>query len=127
MNYKLTLRVLLGLLMLVSGLTKIFVAGPAGITQMLSNNFLLSWAPSFWAWILMIGETVFGLAILANFKRDYTRYSSWGASIILFIALITLVIKWSDIMTTSWSGFFFHLIAITSFMMLAEENKHHKQ
>ncbi len=126
MNYKLTLRILLGLLMLTAGLTKLFVSGVAGVTGMLSNNFLFSWAPGFWAWILIIGEIVFGITILTNFKANYTTYASWGASIILFIASITMVIKWNDIMGTSWSVFFFHLIAITSFMMLAEESKHHK-
>jgi len=42
-------RILLGLLMLVAGLIKIFVTHSSGVASMLSNNPLFAWAPMFWA------------------------------------------------------------------------------
>src|SRR3989344_1777083 len=69
---KLVNRILLGLLMLVPGLLKFFVIGSEGVAGMLSMIVLFSWAPAFWAWVLMISEVVFGVAILANYKLKYT-------------------------------------------------------
>jgi uncharacterized membrane protein YphA (DoxX/SURF4 family) len=109
-------RVLLGLLVLVPGLLKLLVTGPAGVTGMLSGNFLFSWAPAFWAWILIAGEILFGAAILLNWK---TEYASYGASAILFFALITAVIRWSDLGSTGWSNALLHLVAISNYLLLA--------
>lgn len=51
-------RVLLGLVMLVPGLLKLFVTGSSGVTGMLSGIALFSWAPAFWAWILILSEII---------------------------------------------------------------------
>jgi len=115
MEIKLIQRILLGLLMLVAGLLKLFVSGPSGVEGMLSGNFLFSWAPAFWVWILIIGEIGFGLAILANWKLKYT---AWIPVIILSIAVLTTTIKWSDIGSTGWSSVIFHLIAIVGYVEL---------
>ncbi|MEX2017309.1 MAG: DoxX family membrane protein, partial [Candidatus Pacearchaeota archaeon] len=69
---KLTNRILLGLLILVPGIIKLFVSGPDAVIGMLSGIALFSWAPAFWAWVLMLSEVIFGLAILANYKLKYT-------------------------------------------------------
>ena len=61
-------RVLLGLLMLVPGLLKIFIMKPAAVVGMLSGfGFPV---PTFFAWVLMLSEIVFGIAILANWKME---------------------------------------------------------
>jgi uncharacterized membrane protein YphA (DoxX/SURF4 family) len=57
-------RILLGLVMFVPGIMKLFDMGSSKIVEMLSDMVLFSWAPSFWVWILILSEIVFGIAIL---------------------------------------------------------------
>ena len=115
-NFNLVHRILLGLLMLVAGLLKLFVVGSSGVTGMLSGNFLFSWAPAFWAWVLIFGEILSGIAILANWQ---TKYTAWVPVIILGFAVITMGINWSNIGSTGWSKVFLHLIAIWGFIGLS--------
>ena len=111
---------LLGLLMLVPGLTKLFVSGVEGVSSMLSGNILFSWAPLFWAWALIIAEIGSGSAILFRWKTKYVVYIP---VIILAVAVFTVSIKWSSVMSTSWSGVIFHLIAIVGYISLAYNKK----
>lgn len=109
-------RILLGLLMLVAGLLKLFVSGPDGVSGMLSSLALFSWAAGFWAWILIIGEIGSGIAILSSWKLKYTAYVP---VIILAVAVLFMTIKWTALGSTSWSSVIFHLIAINGYLMLA--------
>ena len=108
--------ILLGLLMLVAGLTKLFVMKPSGVSGMLSHIFLFSWAPMFWAWILIIGEIGSGIAVLTMWKLKYTAYIP---VIILSVAVLTSTIRWSSLGNTSWNTVIFHLIAIVNYLWLA--------
>lgn len=112
--------ILLGLLMLVPGLLKLFSSKVSGVSGMLSVNFLFSWAPMFWAVVLIIGEIGSGLAILGKWKLKYT---AWIPVIILGIAVLTVTIKWTNIGSTGWSSLIFHLIAISNYIMLSMKSK----
>lgn len=62
--------VLLGLVMLVPGLIKLFVMKPSAITGMLSGlGFPVA---ALFAWILIGSEIVFGSMILMRYKLHYT-------------------------------------------------------
>lgn len=108
-------RILLGLLMLVAGLLKIFVTGFDAVSGMLSKIILFSWAPIFWAWVLIIGEVGSGLAVIANWKLKYTAMIS---VIILVIAIFIVSIKWTALGTTNWSGLILNLIVLNGYIIL---------
>ena len=107
--------VLLGLLMLTAGLMKLFLVGSEGISGMLSNIALFSWAPTFWAWVLILSEIAFGALILARYKLEYTTIPPM---IILAIAVLFTIIKWNSLGETSLTNLLFHLIAISGYWML---------
>ncbi len=121
MDLKTINRWLLGLLMLVPGLLKLFSTGVAGVTGMLSGIALFAWAPGFWAWILILSEIVFGIAILANYKLKYTVIPPM---IILLVAAFAF--NWGR-----WSSFLLHLVAISGYSLIAGWNvmksKHKKK
>jgi len=106
---KLANRMLLGLLMLVPGLMKFFVVGSEGVAGMLSGIGLFSWAPAFWAWVLMLSEVIFGLAVLANYKLKYTVIPP---VIIMLVAGLTVNIGRT-------SSLLLHLVAASAYLMLA--------
>lgn len=108
---------LLGLLMLIPGIAKL-IAGATGIAGFLSGNWLLSWAPMFWAWVLIVAEIGSGLAILARWKLEKV---AWIPVIILGIAIVTVHVNWSSIGSTSWNNLIFHLIAIVNYLMLTKK------
>jgi uncharacterized membrane protein YphA (DoxX/SURF4 family) len=116
--------ILLGLLMLIPGLMKLFVMGPSAVTGMLSGIALFSWAPAFWAWILILSEIVFGLLILAKYKLELTV---WPPIIILAVAVLFVTINWGDLMSTSWPSVILHLIAITGYLGLGCMSKQKKK
>ncbi len=105
--------------MLVAGLLKIFVSGVNDITSLLSKNILFSWAPMFWAWVLIIGEVGSGLAIIGKWNLKYTAFIP---VIILVIAVITVDIKWIALGQTDWVDIIFNLIAINGYIMLSSQN-----
>lgn len=109
-NLKMLNRIVLGLVMLIPGLSKLFITGSAGVSQMLSGIILFSWAPIFWAWILIISEVIFGVAILVNYKLKYTVIPPM---IILVVAAFTFSLG-------SWGSFLLHLATVTNFAILAE-------
>lgn len=106
---KLVNRILLGLLMLVPGLMKLFVSGPEAVTGMLSGIVLFSWAPAFWAWVLMLSEVIFGAAILANYQL---RYAVIPPVIIMLVAGLTVNLG-------NASGLLLHLVAASGYLMIA--------
>ena len=98
--------IVLGLLMLVPGLVKLFMFKPAGVTAMLNGlGFPL---PMFFAWILILSEIVFGILILFKYKLNYTKYVP---VLILFIATILTTIG-------NWSSFLLHVLAIINYLQL---------
>ncbi|MBL7059325.1 DoxX family membrane protein [Candidatus Pacearchaeota archaeon] len=103
-------RIVLGLVMLVPGLMKLFVSGASGVSGMLSGIALFSWAPMFWAWVLILAEILFGIAILAKYKLEYTVIPP---VIILLVAAFAM--SWG-----SWGSFFLHLAAISNLALLAK-------
>jgi len=103
-------RWLLGLTMLIPGLLKLFVSSPSGVFNMLSGNVLFSWAPMFWAWVLILSEILFGIAILAKYKLEYTIIPPM---IILLVAAFT--VHWG-----SWSSFLLHLLAVSNLALLSK-------
>jgi uncharacterized membrane protein YphA (DoxX/SURF4 family) len=109
MTLKIINRVLLGLVMLIPGLLKLFVTGVTGVTGMLSGIALFSWAPGFWAWVLILSEIIFGIAILANWRLQYTVIPPM---IILLVAAFT--VQWGN-----WSSVLLHLIAVSNFSLIA--------
>ena len=113
-------RVLLGLLMLVPGLLGIFVFTPSGVGQVVSEIFFFSLAPMFWAWVLILSEIVFGVAILANYKLDYVTIPP---IIILSVATLAVVINWSSFLETNWSNVLFHLVAISNYVLIWNYNQ----
>ena len=117
-NLMLVNSILLGLLMLVAGITKLLVMGPNAVSGMMSGIVLFSWAPMFWAWILIILEIGSGIAILAKWKLKFTTKIP---AIILLIATLTVAIKWSG--GTSWNTVILHLIAITNYLILGCSSK----
>lgn len=112
---------MLGLVMLLPGLVKLFVAKPSGVTGMLSGMGFP--AAMFFAWVLILCEIIFGIAILANWKLKYTV---WPPIVILVIAVLV---------TTPWTNgsqflmsipnILLHLIAITGFWMLGSKETMH--
>ncbi len=99
-------RMLLGLLMLVPGLLKLFSIGPSNVTGMLSEFGFP--APAFLAWVLIISEIVFGAAILAKWKLEYTV---WPPIIILIVAAFTA--GWGE-----WPTILLHLAVASNYWML---------
>lgn len=112
----LTNRILLGLVILVPGLLKLFVFSPGGVTTMLSVNVLFSWAPAFWAWVLITAEILGGVAILSNYKVDWGAYLG---AIILFLAVVTVQINWTNIGQTQWTNVLVHLAGVSNYLILA--------
>ncbi len=111
MNHKnivLVNRVLLGLVMLVPGLLKLFVMKPSAITGMLSGISLFAWAPGFWAWVLILSEIVFGIAILASWKLEY---SVWPPVVIMLVA--GLIVNWAN-----WGSLLMHVALASNYLML---------
>ncbi len=106
---KLANRVLLGLLMLIPGIMKLFVIGPTAVVGMLSGLALFAWAPTFWAWVLMFSEVVFGGAIIVDYKLKYTVIPP---VVILFVAALTVNIG-------NVSSLLLHLVAVLGYLMLA--------
>ena len=110
--------ILLGLLMLVAGLTKLLVMGPGAIEGMMSGIVLFAWAPTFWAWVLIIAEIATGVAILAKWKL---KYATKIAALILLVATLTVTIKWTG--GTSWNSVIMHLIVIANYLVLGCSSK----
>ena len=106
--------ILLGLLMLVPGLMKLFVVKPAAVVGMLSAWTLFSWAPTFWAWLLILSEIVFGVLILARYKLKYTTIPPM---------IILLVAGLGNFSTSNLTGLIFHLLAVVGYWGLMESAK----
>jgi putative oxidoreductase len=78
-------RVILGLVMLIPGLMKLFVMGSSAFAGMLAG--LGFPAATFFAWVVIISEIIFGLAIIANYK---VRLTAIPPLIIVLVAAFTV-------------------------------------
>lgn len=110
-------RILLGLVMLVPGLYKLYgmVTGNPFAVSMLSG--LGFPAPTFFAWILILSEIIFGVAILANYKLKYTV---WPPIIILVVAAFTVWL-------TNVAQILVHLALASNFLVWGMSSKMDKK
>ncbi|MGV8142567.1 MAG: DoxX family protein [Candidatus Pacearchaeota archaeon] len=99
-------RILLGLLMLIPGCLKLFVMKPSAIVGMLSGIGFP--AATFFAWVLILSEIVFGIAILLKWKLEYTV---WPPIVIMLVAGFT--VAWGN-----WPSFLMHLVIASNYAML---------
>ena len=80
------LRLGLGVIFISSGIMKLL--NPTGIAGMLNTiGFPVA---IFWAWLLLLSELVFGLAVLIGYKVKYTTIP---LMIILVVAILTVQLK----------------------------------
>lgn len=114
------LWILLGVLVLIPGLLKLFMAGPSAVATMLSGIKLFSWAPLFWAWILIAVEIISGALILARWKL---RYTTIPPMIVLLVAVLFVTIQWNDLAGTAWSAVLLHLVAIGGYWFLGSSDR----
>ena len=103
------LRVMLGLLFVVAGYGKF--SNPQGVVGLLTG--IGFFAPTFFAWVLLLSVLVFGALILIGFK---VRYTAWPLAFILLIAELTVVIPNQGILSTPS---FFHLVSIAGLATIA--------
>ena len=104
-------RVLLGLVMLIPGLLKLFVLKPDAVVGMLEGiGFPVA---TFFAWVLILSEIVFGIAILARWKLEY---SVWPPIIIMLVAAFT--VSWAN-----WPLVLMHLALASNYWMLGTHGR----
>ena len=104
-------RILLGLVMLIPGLLKLFVLKPAAVVGMLEGiGFPVA---AFFAWVLILSEIVFGIAILARWKLEYTV---WPPIVIMLVAAFT--VSWAN-----WPLFLMHLVIASNYWMLGTHTR----
>ncbi len=109
-------RVMLGLIMLVSGLMKLFVIKPENVTGMLSGIGFP--AASFFAWILILSEIVFGIAILVKWKLEY---SVWPPIVIMLVAIFTIYVGGEK--GPQWSQILIHLTLASNYWLIGSRTK----
>ena len=113
-KYILTVNlVILGLVMLVPGLMKLFIMKPSAIVSMLTS--LGFPAPLFFAWILILGEIFSGIAIFARWKLEYVV---WIPMIILIIAGLTTTINWISLGSSQWAVFMLHIGLASNYWLI---------
>ena len=104
------LRVTIGILFLIAGINKLTggadkVAGFLGSLGFPMTTFL--------AWVLILGEIIFGALVLVGYK---VKYTAWPLAIILTIAAITVTIPNSGIGSTNA---LFHIITVAALITIA--------
>ena len=103
------LRVVIGLLFVVSGIKK--VLAPDMVIGMLGKiGFPI--AP-FFGWILILSEIIFGALVLVGYK---VKYTSWPLAVVLAIAWTLVVLPNGGIGSTNS---FFHLMGIAGLVTIA--------
>ncbi len=104
--------------MLIPGLIKLFVIGPSGVIGMLAGlNFPI---PAFFAWVLILAEIFFGIAILAKWKLEYTTI---GPAVILVVAALAAMINWSNIGQSQWPLFILQLTVASNYLLIGARHK----
>ncbi|OIO80841.1 hypothetical protein AUJ84_02550 [Candidatus Pacearchaeota archaeon CG1_02_32_132] len=105
--------VLLGLVMLLPGLMKLFIMRPSAVAGFLGT--LGFPASTFFAWILIIAEIGSGIAILTRWKL---KQIVWIPMIILVIAGLTTTISWANIGGSQWPAFLLHIALASNYWLL---------
>ena len=102
------LRLSLAAIFLYAGIGKLL--NPAGPTGMLGG--LGFPVPAFFAWVLLLSEIIFGIAVLLGWQLNYTV---WPLVVILVVATIFVAIPMAggNYITT-----LFHIIAIAALVSL---------
>lgn len=103
------LRVTLGLLFALSGYRKLM--NPEGVVTMLTGIGFP--AATFFAWLLLLSELIFGLAVLVGFK---VKYTAWPLVLVLLVAEVAIVIPKQGILSTSS---LFHIISMVAMATVA--------
>ena len=106
-------RIILGLLMLIPGLTKLFVMGPENV-----SGFLMGLGfpvPMFFAILLIAVEIVFGIAVLANYKLEYTTIPPM---IVMIVAAFTVALPGAN-----WPTFIMHFAVATNYWVFRAWSK----
>ncbi len=99
-------QILLGLVMLVPGLLKLFVMGPSAVVTMLAGiGFPM---PTFFAWLLILSEIGFGAAVLFGWKLQYTT----------IVPAIILVIAGFTVYMTQYPSLLLHLVVASNYIAL---------
>ena len=99
-------QIILGLVMLVPGLFKLFVMGPSAVVTMLSGIGFP--APTLFAWLLILSEIGFGAAVLLGWKLQYTT----------IVPAIILVIAGFSVYMTQYPTLLLHLACASNFIAL---------
>ena len=100
-------RILLGLLMLVAGILKLFVTTPEGVKNMLTGiGFPIA---IFFAWLLIIAEIVSGILIISNWKIKY----------VVFLPVIILLVATFTVTWGKWTNVIMHLILVSNYLLIA--------
>ena len=94
------LRVFIGVLFIIQGYFKL--KNPSGPIGMLTN--LGFPVPTFFAWVLLLSELIFGISVLIGWK---VKYTVWPLVIVMLVATWTVVIP---NMNGSYVNLMFHLI-----------------
>lgn len=107
----LVLRIALGLLFIIPGLSKL--ANPAMIIGMLRE--LGFPAAALFGWILLLSEIVFGTAVLAGYK---VRTTVWPLAIIMVVAGVTVAVPQIGSNPMAVPITLFHLVALAGLVSL---------
>ena len=105
------LRIFLGILFLVPGINKL--RNPSGVVAMLSG--LQFPVPNFFAWVLLLSEIIFGLALIFGWK---VRYSAWPLIVVLVVASVLVVIPGVSAGQIHITTLLFHLVGIAGLVSL---------
>ena len=103
------LRLALGMLFVVMGVKKLL--NPAMIIGMLGN--LGFPAPTFFGWLLLLSELVFGVAVLIGWK---VKYTVWPLVIVLVVATVLVVLPESG---QDQLSLLFHILGIAALISLS--------
>lgn len=108
------LRILIGLMFLIAGIGKLMMT--SGVVAMLSNLHFP--APTFFAWILLLSEIIFGALVVVGYK---VKWTAWPLVIVMAIAWIAVVIPSGDGLFKGLTSpnSFFHLITLVNLVILS--------
>lgn len=96
----LTNRIILGLLMLIPGIFNIIAIGDV------ATSFPYG---AFWAWVLVLSQLVFGLAVLIGWKMKYTALPP-----ALILILAASLVWW-----TNWPQVLLHFAAASNYVVFS--------
>lgn len=105
------LRLVLGFLFIIPGITKLM--NPSGIIGLLGN--LGFPAATFFGWLLLLSEIIFGIAILVGYK---TRYTVWPLIIVFAVVVIIISIPQAIQSPSAVTSLLFHLLGIAVLVSL---------